>query len=250
MRKSWIFRLGTCLFIAVMLAGFLAPIASASDATETQAAETAATVPAVAYTYKPVNLTSVYQLTFDQDVTPGPGFGGISMKDNLGNPLQITAALNSRTLSVTPKDFKWKPNTHYSLTIPADALINAAGSPLPADLVVDCLTPSFAPDLFTHTGSDYSQPRNPRFRIMSDQKLRKSVNYNNIVFKDRAGNIVKANKTLLPNLMGSNDLWISPAKTLKADTEYTLCIPENAVTGSMINAPNAEYTILFKTSTR
>ncbi|WP_165847830.1 S-layer homology domain-containing protein [Ammonifex thiophilus] len=88
------------------------------------------TDPANGATDVPVNKTIT--VTFNKEVQQGSAFDEISLRDASGDRIAVTKSIAGKVLSIIPqKDLK--PNTTYTVTVPAGGVKDLTGNPLAAD---------------------------------------------------------------------------------------------------------------------
>lgn len=101
------------------------------DATDTAPPARITTIPADGAVN--VAVDAAVKVTFDEAVLPGPAFSGIAIADAKGLPVSgVTAAAQDRELTVAHAAFA--PQQTYTVTIPAQAVKDAAGNANAADI--------------------------------------------------------------------------------------------------------------------
>lgn len=190
----------------------------------------------------PVNKT--IKITFSEAVQPGSAYNTINLKDLSSNPVALTKSVSTSMLEINP-DTNLEDDSVYTLSIPANALQDAAGNGLKEPYTLRFTTQDLTPPSVLDAdpaGDEVSVPVEKKINITFNEEVQAGSTYNAITLKDSSNNPVTITK-----FFNVTVLEIEPGNNLEDGVVYTLNIPANAVQDLAGNGLNSLYTLSFTT---
>lgn len=172
-----------------------------------------------------VPVDSAITLNFNMNVEEGAGFDGIVLEDEDLNIIEVTGTIEGDTLTITPVS-PLANGTHYTLTVPANALGDAYGHTMTGAYTMSFTTTSTYPEVLFSWPSDKMEEvaLNADIRLMFNQNTSKGPTYTDIA-------LYGENNRKIPVSISFQDQWlyIKPSQGLGRSTAYTLIVPRGAV---------------------
>lgn len=147
-----------------------------------------------------VLVTVGISVTFSETVTAGAQSGAISLADGSGNPVPTVTSLNGSTLTVqSAADLAF--STHYTLTVPADAVIGTRGIGMAGDWTLRFTTrdPDVAPPTVASTdpaGAATGVAVTKAVRVTFDEAVWEGTSYGGIQVRASGGSGVAVAKSV------------------------------------------------------
>ncbi|MFX4260915.1 Ig-like domain-containing protein [Pelotomaculum propionicicum] len=189
----------------------------------------------------------VISITFSEDIAAGSGYDLITMTDSDNNPVTISKNINGSTLTVVPAA-NLGYSTNYTVTVPAGAVQDSAGSTLADGCSFSFTTVEAASDI-TPPAVSATDPANGAVNVALDKTI--SVNFSEAVQlgPNASGILIKKGRTIISYTLDINEstLIVDPKSVFSKNTAYTVIIPSGAVLDLSGNPLDSTYTFSFIT---
>src|SRR5665647_3336762 len=153
-------------------------------------------------------------ITFNDNIKPGPSYANIALTSGA-----FTKTINGNTLTITPTS-NLPYNSYILLTIPADAVLTTAGSPMigTGAMAFTTVTPLTATAVTPASGAT-NVPVNTIITITFNDNIKPGPSYANIALTSGA----------FTKTINGNTLTITPTSNLPYNSYILLTIPADAV---------------------
>jgi len=190
-----------------------------------------------------VALNSKVTLTFSKDIVQGDNYNEISLKDSLGNKLDVLVTVSGNTLIVTPTS-ALKDSAKYTLTVPAGAVKDTAGNVLVNETSLIFTTIRISPEVTAITPAAFATgvSTTADITLTFSKNVQEGTGFKNISLKDTNGNVVAVQATLAEGV-----LTIHPSVALGYNTAYTVIVPKDGVADEAGNSLAGDYVSTFIT---
>jgi methionine-rich copper-binding protein CopC len=185
-------------------------------------------------------------ITFSEDIAAGAEYDFIRMTDSNNNPVTITRSINGSILTIDHPGFAY--STTYTVTVPAGAVQDSAGSALAGNYSFSFTTVAAASDT-TPPEVSVTDPANGATNVSIDKTITVNFSEDIQLGPNASGILIKKGRTTVAytlNINGST-LIIDPKSVLAKNSAYTVIIPAGSVHDMSNNTLASTYTFSFIT---